>query len=370
MTRFLLFLLTLSISLNVFLFFIVNKNASLQLSEASHVHQAIKSDQQSPIASATPSPSEQRMASSTREDLRQTIFSLYQQQQWQRLGAHLTEYLADHPRDWPVLFIEGQYLIHTQTSAVGIAFLYQLLNQVDDVAMAKQIHEFIEVHTQSLIRALVFNQDWYALSLLLEPLIQVDPLHRGFIEHLAMSYAEQDLPNAMFNTLGAVTPEDVIYQRVVRRWQEQFGNTKDTQESEDTSADQNWLQPSIVSLIPFGNQWLSTMTLGGQEMTLLLDTGASTIAIGQNAFTNIASSDKRFLGRIVVNTANGQSQGELYRLRGASFGGWQFQEIDIVVLSQAELASDFDGLLGMNLLNRFAWQLDAVNGKLLLAKRQ
>ena len=312
----------------------------------------------------------QRLSLPTKQNsLKEQILTLYEQQQWLSLGPLITEYLAKHPRDWQVLFIEGQYLIHTQTSAVGIAYLYQLLNQVDDPAISTNISDYIDDHVQNLIRALMFNQDWYALSLLLEPLIQVDPLHRGFIETLATSYAEQNLPNAMFNTLGAVTPEDVIYRRVVERWRQRYGDTTNNSNSSDALSSQNKQYASSIALMPYGNQWLTEIRLGGQTMTLLLDTGASTTAISQNAFATIPASNKQFLGRIVVNTANGQSQGELYRLNGARFGQWTFAEMDIVVLNQAELANDFDGLLGMNVLHRFAWQFDATNGKLLLTSR-
>jgi hypothetical protein len=309
--------------------------------------------------------------SQSTQDVRKQILALAQAQDWQTLKPILTDYLLANPQDWAITFIEGQFLIHTETSATGLAYLYGVLNNVDDSALANQIQRYIDQHVRQLTQALAFNQDWYALALLLEPLLQIEPLSRVYIEYLALSYAKQNLPNAMRNVLAALPNDDPLVAKINQVWAADFSAITPS-EALAAEAQLPTPQPSALiqePLTALGNQYIVSSVFAGQGAQLLLDTGATTTALSQNAFARIPSANTRFLGRIVVNTASGQSQGELYAIGPVAFAQQTFAELNVVVLPINELAAEFDGLLGMNLLNRFAWQLDGAQSALLLAPK-
>ena len=329
--------------------------------------------QATPSLNTTSSATPNLVPTMSDEALRERLLLLAQAQDWQTLKPLLSDYLMANPQDWAMAFLEGKLLIHTETSATGIAFLYSVLIKVDDAALAQRIQDYIDQHIRQLTQALAFNQDWYALALLLEPLLQIEPLSRGYIEYLALSYAKQNLPNAMRNVLAALPNDDPLVARITQIWREDFAEPDSAIEASQRVRQASVSPPPAEfvreRLTAVGNQYIANSEFGGQGVALLLDTGATTTALSQNAFARIPSRNTRFLGRIVVNTASGQSQGELYAIGPIAFAHQTFAELNVVVLPINELAPEFDGLLGMNLLNRFAWQLDGAQNALLLAPK-
>lgn len=98
----------------------------------------------------------------------------------------------------------------------------------------------------------------------------------------------------------------------------------------------------------------------------MIDTGASTTVISQEAFDALPRRVKReFIGNFTVNTANGPVDAPVYRFNTLRIGEYQVEDIAIVVLSLQNLGAD--GLLGMNFLNQFRFNIDQVNSQLILS---
>ena len=59
------------------------------------------------------------------------LLSLAEEGEWQTLAPQLTEYLYQYPEHVQAQLLEGRVIIHTQTSAAGLEYLYTLLHKLN-----------------------------------------------------------------------------------------------------------------------------------------------------------------------------------------------------------------------------------------------
>lgn len=127
---------------------------------------------------------------------------------------------------------------------------------------------------------------------------------------------------------------------------------------------------SRLSMKSMGRHYLlPLLAAGGAKVELLLDTGASTTLITHEAFQRFTGgSEVRYLGPRIFNTANGVSRGNAYQIKRVTFGPFELQNLEVSV-SDVDFGGQFDGLLGMNVLQQFSFQIDQTNSELLLNPR-
>lgn len=181
-----------------------------------------------------------------------------------------------------------------------------------------------------------------------------------------------NLPDAMENTLASLPDQHPIMIQTRRLWEAKFNVPGDNQTQRNLAATDKFTeQPSRIDepadmIIPLKNkrnQWYAPLNIGSTTFELLVDTGASTTAISGEAFERLAPEQRQFLGRILINTASGQTQARLYNMKQVMLGGWQLDQVDVLVLPVDRL-SGFDGLLGMDILNRPQVIIDQISGAL------
>ena len=294
------------------------------------------------------------------------LLSLAEEGEWQTLAPQLTEYLYQCPEHVQAQLLEGRVIIHTQTSAAGLEYLYTLLHKLNAPQDIELVASYINEHAQPIIDALTDNQDWTALATFVEPLIQYESQAVTYIEPLALAYAMLNLPDAMENTLASLPNGHRLIQQTRRLWSEQFAITPDyvrTQRQPTVPNNQARQVDITVALSQREGQWFSPFSVGSEHFELLLDTGASTTAISGDAFLRIPKRQRTFLGRILINTASGQAQARLYNVTNVAIGAWKIAQLDVLVLP-VERLSGFDGLLGMNVLNRSQVVIDQISGAL------
>lgn len=101
---------------------------------------------------------------------------------------------------------------------------------------------------------------------------------------------------------------------------------------------------------------------------LLLDTGASLTVITKKFFQRIDGPENAVLIRNgVMNTAGGAVAAPIYRVARLSIGEYTLHDIEVVVMDYPSGSSD--GLLGMNFLGRYEFEIDQDNDWLLLSPR-
>lgn len=125
-----------------------------------------------------------------------------------------------------------------------------------------------------------------------------------------------------------------------------------------------------IALQKRGNQYLVDLTINRQdEVKLLIDTGASITALSRASFNSLTTfGEIAELDRRVFRTAGGVVMGTVYSVPELSLGPYSMRDTKIAVLDY-DTNGSIDGLLGMNVLGQFRFQIDQENASLLLSKK-
>ena len=130
-----------------------------------------------------------------------------------------------------------------------------------------------------------------------------------------------------------------------------------------------WEGSETIPLQQAGNQYLVDLTVNRQSnVRLLIDTGASMTTLTRSSFESLnIDNDAVKLDRRVFRTANGLIQGTVYSVPELSIGPFLMNDTQIAVL-EFDMNEGVDGLLGMNVLGQFRFQIDQENIQLLLSR--
>jgi len=74
------------------------------------------------------------------------------------------------------------------------------------------------------------------------------------------------------------------------------------------------------------------------------------------------------LGTRLFNTANGYTRGDIYRTSALTLGEERIEGTNIAILDLKTM-DDIDGLLGMNVLRQFHFQIDQSAGAMQIKRR-
>lgn len=119
-----------------------------------------------------------------------------------------------------------------------------------------------------------------------------------------------------------------------------------------------------------GDHFLVAIELNDADLvTLMIDTGASVTTLTSTSFSLLSSSDYEYRGSHVFNTANGLAPGEVYRTGSIRLGDSRIEDVDVAVLDYRP-SEGVDGVLGMNVLRNYRFEIDQDRELLLLRPRQ
>ncbi len=125
-----------------------------------------------------------------------------------------------------------------------------------------------------------------------------------------------------------------------------------------------------IALQQFGNQYAVNLNNSRQEsVTLLIDTGASMTAMSMNAFNTLNYSGEAIeQDRRVFRTASGVVQGTVFSIPELILGSYRLENTQIAVIDFGD-ERGIEGLLGMNILGQFRFQIDQERSQLLLSDK-
>jgi len=143
-----------------------------------------------------------------------------------------------------------------------------------------------------------------------------------------------------------------------------------TETSQDQVTGQSYEFTSAIDLDRRSNQFVVTTSFGrGASTHLLLDTGASITTIARSSFERVRHHHNfQEVGVRMFSTANGMTKGQVFRVDQFLLGDHVLADVHIAVL-EFEMEGGVDGLLGMNVLGRFVFQIDQDRNQLLLRTR-
>lgn len=131
-----------------------------------------------------------------------------------------------------------------------------------------------------------------------------------------------------------------------------------------------WSESETIALQKRGDHYLVDLIINRDDkIKLMIDTGASVTTLSRETFSSLST-----LGSIVekerrnFRTAGGVVQGTIYTAPELHLGPYIMNDTQIAVLD-FDTNRNFDGLLGMNVLGQFRFQIDQVTSNLLLSKQ-
>jgi clan AA aspartic protease (TIGR02281 family) len=113
-----------------------------------------------------------------------------------------------------------------------------------------------------------------------------------------------------------------------------------------------------IALTKHGDHFLVEVTLNRMtSVKLLIDTGASLTTLSHASFAGLPQANFNYRGSRMFNTASGLTRGDVYRASSMGLGEMQLDDIDIAVLDYPS-APNVDGLLGMNVLRNYRFEIN------------
>lgn len=283
----------------------------------------------------------------------------------QALTSLVDAFLARYYDDIDVLLVlarqqtqAGYYLEATQS--LQLAQSYALARPGEQPKLDEALHQFV----QSVDQRLAATQDWQALLHFYDRLQQLglaQPEHRLRQAGLQLHRGDPELGRQMLQRLaqdpGLAARANALLEQ----------NRAPTHPPPDPR--HSTFQDSIPLGIAGGHFHLPVRFNDSRDLNLIIDTGASLTTLSRDSFERL-DTNNRFtqLGHQLFNTAGGPVQGQIYRVDRVRLGRQQLTNVRIAVLD-FNLPDSLDGLLGMNFLQHFRFEVDQEQQQLHLQPR-
>lgn len=365
--------LLLSIALNIY--FVFSKPSSPQ-QHTDPVPKPASTKQTNAAGSNSAMPTPQTKNPLSDEQQQQSSANLNEKQQWlsevrnwlnlgetNKAQTFIQEYLREHPQDSEFLLVEGDLIAATENISTALTHYYSLLDLPLSDQQTLQVNSKIDALALDNINKLRGVKSWDTLANFVEPLWQISPYERAYIVALAEAYAQQQRRSLMENALASLPEDDPDALRVRHIIDETSETTLGEQDDSLFNPEQ---YSRSIALIRSNDHFLVRANLQGNNLALMLDTGASSTVISQRVFNQMRRSrEAEFVGRYMVNTAGGQVEAPIYQFRRLSIADFVVKDVAVIVLPM-ENFSQADGLLGMNFLREFEFKIDQQNARLYL----
>ncbi|HEX7036653.1 MAG TPA: aspartyl protease family protein [Pseudomonadales bacterium] len=244
----------------------------------------------------------------------------------------LDDYLARNPHDPDAHLLASDLLQMQGRPRDALKPLLDLLAFAGDPAVIDEARQRLELIVSVEETQLGNRSDVGALVRLFEELTLRDPVydgHRLRLAHWLLQAGRLDEAEAVLAETGTVGADPEAREALLRRLER---------------------ARSGLPLERRGNTLHVSARLGGEPLTMLVDTGASTTAISRDRIADIGAIPTG--ERVRVRTAGGVVEAEVHRVRDFSVGGVELDSLDVLVLD-GPLPQGVDGLLGMDVIERF-----------------
>ena len=301
------------------------------------------------------------LAQRFRQLLRERLQHFLEQLQVQPLMALIDLYLSRHYDDTAVLMILAEYQRQqgypeeaARVFQMAFAYAYQPSEREN---ISNAFRSMVEKTDQQFKQ----QQRWIELLgfyQLLDSISLIEPRHRLRQAQLYHTTGDSRSARSILTSMLADPRWGQQAQKMLAALEQQ-----QLPEPEVANA-------TAIPLQRSGNHYLVTVQVNQQDdLVLMIDTGASITSLSEQSFARLSDS-RRFdrLGSRLFNTANGVTKGSVYRARELALGRYQVQGVQLAVLD-FQPREGVDGLLGMNVLQHFRFEIDQDQQQLLLRPR-
>ena len=307
------------------------------------------------------------------------LYDYLREENWPLLTVNVRTFLRQQPDNIEAQLIEAELIARTEPLAIALVHYYSLLDLELDSEQRGNIVQKIEQLFENATEQLRFDRAWDLLAELLEPLVQIAPDERRYLILLAEAYAQQINVVMMENALAGLASDDpaiTSIRSILARKLEREGDANDKDALVTNSAGRSLPETNItrIQLDRLGNQYTVDTGIDGRPVRLMIDTGASTTAITSRVWGRLSQRiASQFIGIFKVNTAAGYIEAPMFKVKRFTLGSLSFDDVSVMVIPSRMMGDDPrispQGLLGMNILSNFNFQIDQQSAQLLLSRR-
>ncbi|MDC2889251.1 retroviral-like aspartic protease family protein [Psychrosphaera algicola] len=237
----------------------------------------------------------------------------------------------------------------------AIDLYYLILSDTFDPAEQIRLTVLLHATIQQYQTLLSNEQQWQEIITLLERAIYEEPEHLSFQLSLAQTLVK----------LGQYERAKVLLDDIIEQQEYEISANELLEQIEKLEIGQQ-----AIPLQQAGSHYLVTGQFGPQSsVALMIDTGASMSVLTQQHFDNLVNWQyPTYVRTSEFNTAGGLVDAPIYRFDRFSIGGFTVNDIEFAVINMPEFSRG-SGLLGMNFLQHFVFQIDQQDNQLILQHR-
>ncbi|WP_171022171.1 retropepsin-like aspartic protease family protein [Thalassotalea litorea] len=276
------------------------------------------------------------------------------QKQFTLLSSLLDSFLAYDPEDEDWLLVKINYFEAIDKKQAAIFLYYELIHSSFDYEKEEmwlsQIHQIAEKQRRSYAH----NGAWHEQIDFFEPLLMEEPNYPPYILALSQAFIQLEefvIADSYLDNISHLT----AYQGQVAKLRRQMHSS------------QTELQ--AIKLNKLNEHFMVNARINKQYRTnLMIDTGASITVLSEAYFNALKESgDIRVNRQLEINTAAGNQAAYSVIVEYFNIGEHQLEDFEIVVMELPGF-EHADGLLGMNFLKQFKFEIDQENSLLFLSE--
>lgn len=281
------------------------------------------------------------------------------------LTSLVDAFLSAYYDDIDVLLVLARYQQQSDYLAEAVrtfqlAFSYSATQSGGQQEVNRAFHEFVAEVDQSLAS----NGRWQELTRFYETLQQLDLTQPRYRLRQAELYLQQGDSYYGYELLERLASDPAVGAQATAMLEGGAAPAAPREpEPRQASTDR-------IDLEAIGSHFHLPLRLNNRlDVRLVIDTGASVTTLSRERFERVRNAI-RFteLGPQVFNTAGGTSKGTIYRVESLQLGQHVLSNVHIAVLD-FNMPEGVDGLLGMNVLQQFRFEVDQDNQQLLVQPR-
>ena len=266
-------------------------------------------------------------------------------------------WLRARPYDKALRYLQVQWQLAAGQVENALETLYGLMNELPATEQGRFVREISKIVDVEITR-LSEQKAWQPMIAFIERLLWHEPQHPPYLLMLAKAHIELQ-QYAQAKTLLYSLQFDAFYAEQVK--------------SLLAIIALNDLQSASIALEQQREHYLvNGLVDNSNTIRLMIDTGASISVMSTEYFNRIKNQlAPEFVRNATINTAGGVVQAPIYQFASFEIGDYRIPNMQFVVmlLENSGSKNNGDGLLGMNYLKAFNFQIDQENSRLLLKPR-
>lgn len=271
--------------------------------------------------------------------------------------AFTDAWLREYPYDKSLRYLQAQWQLAAGQTDNALETLYALMNELPATEQGRYIRQISDI-VDTEIKRLSEQQAWQPLMRFIEQLLWHEPQHPPYILMLTKAHIELQqfaqakalLYSLQYNEYYAAQVKSLLAIIALSDLQEVSIALEQQRE--------HYLVNGLVD--------------NNSSIRLMIDTGASISVMSRQYFERVkARLAPTFIRDAKINTAGGVVDSPIYRFSSFAIGDYRIPEMQFVIMDLENSGSknNGDGLLGMNFLKAFNFQIDQQNSRLLLKPR-